>query len=184
VYSKTIYEHVIDWLETIKEFRPDEERGILYPKKEHIISLHDYLIKHCKYKGEPEAVIAIQFEAPLDFVGLKCYEEKHDNKWEDIIKQGAIIFDTFLGSGHPFIDGNKRTGFVTLWLFLTINNYKVKFEFYNFNKHIDNFRKWASSCSDNFNEICTWIKENETFYQKIKRCTEDIKIKIKKLILR
>lgn len=182
---KSIYEHVLDWLDTVKEIRPEKERDVFYLKKENIISLHDYLVRFCKYANEPESVTATQFDAPLDFTGLKCYEEKHENKWENIIKQGAIIFNTFLGAGHPFVDGNKRTGFVTLWIFLTINNYYVKFEFYEFNKHINNFKRWAISCSDdNISEISEWIRENETFYQTVKRCIENLKIKIKKLILR
>ena len=41
-----------------------------------------------------------------------------EEKREDIIFKAAHIFNQFLEAGHPFVDGNKQTGFVILWLFL------------------------------------------------------------------
>jgi death-on-curing family protein len=183
VPTKTIFEHFLDWLDAIKELEPDEENRIYYPKKEQIISLHDYLIKNFRYEGE-SITAGVQSDAILDFTGLKYYEQIKKNKWEDLIYRGAHIFNSFL-EGHPFYDGNKRTGFVTLWLFLTINNFYVKFEYFDFNEHIEKFKKWASPNSDNnIYEISLWIKENETLLQQIKRCLLNFLIKIEKLVFR
>lgn len=181
-----IFDHFLTWLDAYKGLETDEVDDIYYPKKEQIISLHDYLIKNFKYSHETEVHKGVLYDAPLDFYSIKCYMEKLENKYEDLIHRGARLFNLFLEEGHPFIDGNKRTGFVTLWVFLTINNFNIRFEYFDFNSHIEKFKRWANSETDNNNiyEITLWIKENETFYQKFKRCFTENILKIKKLIFR
>ena len=183
MYTKTILDYFIDWLTEYKQLEPDEVKGIYYPNKKQIISLHDYLINNFKYKGEL-VNNGLQTDGVLDFTGLKYYEDRLENKLEDIVYRGARIFNSFLEEGHPFNDGNKRTGFVTLWIFLIINNHNVIFKFLNYGEHVEKFRKWAMSSNDNIYEITMWIKENEAFKQKIKRRIINLIIKIKKLISR
>ena len=181
-----IFDHFINWVTTKKVIEPDEYDGIFYPKKEDIISMHDYLIENFKYDWEVDVNFGEYNTAPLDFSHLKYYNEKKRNKWDDLVYKGAKIFNLFLEEGHPFIDGNKRTGFATLWLFLMINGYDVRFDFMEYNTHIEKFKKWADAIvpSDNIYEISMWIKENETFGQKIKRCKTDMILKIFKLVSR
>jgi len=73
----------------------------------------------------------------------------------------AQIFNQFLEAGHPFVDGNKRTGFVTLWLFLTMNGLELKLSMFAYKKHLEKINKWADlTDSDNIGEIIDWLKQN------------------------
>ena len=74
MYTKTILEHFLDWLTEYKQLEPDEEKGIYYPNKKQIISLHDYLIKNFRYEGEP-VNNGLLSDGVLDFTGLKYYEK-------------------------------------------------------------------------------------------------------------
>lgn len=178
--QKPLAVHLIKWLETSKELVPEEKDGIFYPTKEQIISLHDFLINEFQSEGEPNVHPGLLNDGPLDFIGIKYYEENKDNKWENLIYKGAKLFNLFLEEGHPFIDGNKRTGFVTLWIFLTINNFNIKFEYLNYSEHYKKIRGWADiNSEDNIYKISMWIKENETLLQRIKRYTINFLMKLK-----
>jgi prophage maintenance system killer protein len=178
--QKPLAVHLMNWLETSKELVPEEREGIFYPTKEQIISLHDFLINEFQSEGEPNVHPGLLNDGPLDFIGIKYYEENKDNNWENLIYKGAKLFNLFLEEGHPFIDGNKRTGFVTLWIFLTINNFNIKFEYLNYNDHYKKIRGWADiNSEDNIYKISMWIKENETLFQKINRYTINFLMKLK-----
>lgn len=180
--QRSLVAHVIDWLATAKELIPEEKNDIFYPTKEQIINLHDYLIKEFQAEGEPNVQPGVLNDGPLDLIGIKYYENIKENRWEDLIYKGARLFNLFLEEGHPFIDGNKRTGFVTLWIFLTINKFDIKFEYFDYRTHYEKIRKWAElNSDDNIYEISIWIKENETLFQRIKRCSINIINRIIKL---
>lgn len=86
---------------------------------------------------------------------------KKENKEEDIVFKAAHILNKFLQAGHPFVDGNKRTGFVTLWLFLQLNGFKIKFSSYSYINHVKKINKWASEKEkDNEKEIIEWINNH------------------------
>ena len=42
----------------------------------------------------------------------------------DLVQEAAALWES-LSQNHPFIDGNKRTAFVSAFLFLSINNLEV-----------------------------------------------------------
>lgn len=44
--------------------------------------------------------------------------------YNDLIQEAAALWES-LSQNHPFIDGNKRTAFVSTFLFLSINNIEV-----------------------------------------------------------
>ncbi|MEF8878841.1 MAG: Fic family protein [Candidatus Thermoplasmatota archaeon] len=180
---KTLVAHFADWIDKAENLIPIKEKGIFYPTKEQIISLHDFLINKFRSEGERNVFPGILHDGDLDFVCIRWYEDKSENKWEDIIYKGARIFNLFLEDGHPFVDGNKRTGFVTLWIFLKINNFDVKFGYLNYQIHYRKIKDWADAGkdTDNIKEIMRWIIKNETFYQKIKRCITNFWIKIRNL---
>jgi len=100
---------------------------------------------------------------PCEDLGLM---EKNPDPVEDIIIRGAHIFNKFLEEGHPFIDGNKRTGWATLWIFLAANGIIFFFP-NNFRKddQIKKIEKWADYKEESANipEIIEWIK---TYYRK------------------
>ena len=111
--------HTKTWLEK-DEFEYVEINGIKYPTAKTIINLHDFLVQ-CFVKEGEEVHEGTMSDANLSFHGIKYYETDKEGKRDDIIFKAAHIFNQFLEAGHPFVDGNKRTGFVTLWLFLMMN---------------------------------------------------------------
>ena len=44
--------------------------------------------------------------------------------YKDLIQEAAALWES-LSQNHPFVDGNKRTAFVSTFLFLSINNIEV-----------------------------------------------------------
>jgi prophage maintenance system killer protein len=124
-----------------------------------------------QHEDDKNVTPGIYSDSVLDLTGIKYYEERLPNKYDDIIHKGSHIFSLFLEEGHPFVDGNKRTGFVTLWIFLSLNDYRVRFDYYNYNKHLDNIIRWANAEieSNKILEITEWIYDNSTLYIKIRR---------------
>ncbi len=77
--------------------------------------------------------------------------------------RGARIFNKFLQEGHPFVDGNKRTGFVTLWLFLLLNGIRLKLSLLNYKEQAKQIERWADIKMKRENvisEIYLWLDKN------------------------
>lgn len=145
------------WFFTKGEFQ--KVNGVLYPTPDTIRDLHDFLIT--KYQQSSDKINAGELtSAELEFYGLKYYEKRiRDNK-EDIINRGAHIFNKFL-EGHPFIDGNKRTGWVTLWIFLRVNGVEHNIPSdYPKGNQLEQVKVWANGKKkrDNIEDIKIWIR--------------------------
>lgn len=95
INQKPLVAHMLNWLETAREFIPEECNDIYYPTKDQIISLHDYLIEEFQSEGEPNVHPGLLNDGPLEFTGIKYYEKKGKNKWEDIIHRGARLLTPF-----------------------------------------------------------------------------------------
>ena len=84
-----------------------------------------------------------------------------EDLYPDIFSKTAALGHSII-SNHPFVDGNKRTGYMAMRLFLNINGYDVKApleERYKFVMEIaKKIRKEES--------IAKWLKEHS---QKIKK---------------
>ena len=87
----------------------------LITKKE-IIDLHYLIIE--KTGGEH----GILYEGTIDFIAEFLSTEA--NEEEDILRLAAMICNKII-TGHPFIDGNKRTGFEATDVFLVRNGYLI-----------------------------------------------------------
>lgn len=166
--SIILFSYTKEWLMLSKEkFCFTEVDGIKYPTVETIKDLHDFLV--IKYQKDIDKIQTGDISlAPLDFTGIKYWMEKDSNQIEDIIIRGAHIFNKFLEEGHPFVDGNKRTGWATLWLFLTANG--IMFFFpnnFHKNENVEKIKQWAGykEESTNIPEIIQWIKK---YYKKNK----------------
>ena len=101
---------------------------------------------------------AIISDAILSFTGIKYYVPNKKDKKETIILKGAHIFNSFLELNHPFVDGNKRTGFVTLWLFLALNQTNLSLPLQEYESNVILFKKWADmNHKNNLEEIKNWL---------------------------
>jgi len=47
--------------------------------------------------------------------------------YDDVIAEAAALWES-LSQNHPFIDGNKRTAFAAMYVFLAINGYRLTTE--------------------------------------------------------
>ena len=77
--------------------------------------------------------------------------------YPDIFTKAAAVGESIV-INHPFIDGNKRTGYVLMEALLRFGNFKISAsddELYNFVISI-------STSERSFDEIVTWLKENTT----------------------
>jgi len=148
-----------EWLSK-EEFRFTIVDDIKYPTIETIKKLHDFLVT--KYETDVDRIHNGDYTlAALKFEGIKYWMKKQSNREDDIILRGAHIFNKFLEEGHPFVDGNKRTGWATLWIFLAANGYIFFFPMYfSEREQVKKIEQWANlkENSKNIDEITEWIK--------------------------
>jgi len=160
-FEKTIYllSYTNEWLSK-KEFRFTVINDINYPTIETIKDLHDFLV--VKYERDIDKIHKGDYSlASLKFEGIKYWMKNHLDREEDIILRGAHIFNKFLEEGHPFVDGNKRTGWATLWIYLAANGYFFFFPMYfRESEQVKQIKQWAhlKDESKNIDEIVEWIK--------------------------
>ena len=90
----------------------------------------------------------------LESALLRPFQTFEDiNLYPDALHKAAAIIESIIAN-HPFIDGNKRTGYVLMRLFLISNNLDIhasqqeKFEFVIS----------IANGSRNYNEIIGWLK--------------------------
>ena len=81
--------------------------------------------------------------------------QKFDNRdlYESTIDKAAALIESII-TNHPFVDGNKRTGYVIMRLFLNNNGIDINAtqeEKYNFVIQI-------AAGKSNFNDIVYWLK--------------------------
>jgi death-on-curing protein len=67
---------------------------------------------------------AVRDEALLESALARPRQKWHYTPGTDLAKLGAA-YAFGLAKNHPFIDGNKRTAFVTLYTFLAINGLEL-----------------------------------------------------------
>jgi len=75
--------------------------------------------------------------------------------YETIYKKAAALLYSLIND-HPFVDGNKRTGFVSAGLFLRINGYRLKAG----NKSVENFTLAIAVQKTKLTEIETWLERH------------------------
>lgn len=78
-----------------------------------------------------------------------------DDLYPDILSKAAAIVESII-INHPFIDGNKRTGYVLMEALLRFGNYKISAS----DNDLYNFVISISTGERSFDEIVAWLKEN------------------------
>lgn len=141
-----------------KRFETIEVEGVNYPRETMIDDLHKFLLIEFKTSGEKNVAEGVLRSISLDDIKyyLPSTLKKLDKK-DKIINIGAHIFSRFLARGHPYVDGNKRTG----WLFLIINNFAIDIDVLKYSVHSKQIKLWAGLETEETKlipEIVDWIK--------------------------
>jgi len=115
-----------------------------------IQQIHDILIDN--FGG----IKGIRDVSSLESAITRPFQSFESNElYSTVIEKGAAIIESLL-INHPFIDGNKRTGYVILRLFLLKNNLDIiasQEEKYQFVINI-------AAGNTRFIEIVEWLKAN------------------------
>ena len=72
-----------------------------------------------------------------------------------VFEKAAALVERII-TNHPFIDGNKRTGFLSMLLILELENFKITAS----NDDTYNFTIEISTGEIKFEEIVLWLKNN------------------------
>ena len=84
-----------------------------YLTAEEVLQLHEFLI------GDFGGLEGIRDRNGLESAVARL----QTGYYGDVIEEAAALFES-LSQNHPFVDGNKRTGFVVGILFMELNGYQ------------------------------------------------------------
>jgi death-on-curing protein len=118
-----------------------------------VTEVHDLIIR------ETGGELGVLFEGNLDFciqrhkIYLYGYEV-----FPDLFQKAAALMHCIIVF-HPFVDGNKRTGFVVSSIFLENNNYSLNVE----RSEVISFTIRIAEGNIEILEIAQWLLEHSTF---------------------
>ncbi|MEM1671408.1 MAG: type II toxin-antitoxin system death-on-curing family toxin [Archaeoglobaceae archaeon] len=118
---------------------------------EEVIAIHDKLIK--KYGGEK----GILNYGVLDF----AVSWVNDHPRKSIFWKCAILLRDIV-LGHPFVDGNKRTGFNIVITLLRTKNYRLEVS----REEAIRFLIELAEKGKSIDEIIIWLKKHSKKYEK------------------
>ena len=76
--------------------------------------------------------------------------------YKDILEEAAALWESFL-MNHPFVDGNKRTAFAVMDVFLRINGIRIQSN----SQMTGDFIYGLFDASDvTFNNLDGWLRQN------------------------
>ncbi len=137
------------------------EDQIIYPSRSMIINIHDFLVKFFKDMND-QIQFGTHSEANIDFALLYIQNQvKADDRETSILLKAANLMNIIITS-HPFVDGNKRTGFVMALMFLSLNKYPTTPDLQDYDNHVEFFKKIASRNTkdpNNVPEIVQWFRD-------------------------
>ncbi len=119
--------------------------------KEHVILIHDLCIKETggSYGFRDEGMLDSALAAPFQsFGGQDLYET---------IEEKAARLAFCLINDHAFIDGNKRTGTVTMLAFLSLNGIELD----HTQDELSDIILDIASGSKNYEELYIWIQDHK-----------------------
>lgn len=115
-------------------------------------------------------IIAINEEMISQYGGLHGVKDLHmlrlavgrpqmsvafQDAYKSIFDKAAALFHSIINN-HPFLDGNKRTSFLSAILFLEYNRWTVEFK----RKEAVKFTRKAHNEDYNVEQISQWLKEH------------------------
>jgi len=85
-----------------------------YPALDDVLAIHDDQI--LRFGGAPGI-------RDMGLVEMELFRPQ-TGYYKDVIEEATALWESFM-QNHPFIDGNKRTAFAILYVFLRVNGYKL-----------------------------------------------------------
>ena len=138
--------------------------NILYPTKELIIKVNNFLISY--FRGKNNQIDKGQIlEGNLDYILYHIQYKVKDspNKEETILLKTAYIM-SYLFTSHSFTDGNKRTGFVIAMLFFTLNlphkSPRVIIDYKNNSEYFQKIASGKTNDKKSISDLVQWLKTN------------------------
>jgi death-on-curing protein len=86
---------------------------------EQVIEMHAALLEH--WGGE----VGASHRGP-DYEGVEAAVQAVKNSYYETAQELAAAYAVYLVQGHPFVDGNKRTGAAAMLTFLFANGHKAR----------------------------------------------------------
>jgi len=115
-----------------------------------VIALHDEVVK--KYGGS----LGVREPGSLDAALNRPFQTfGGEDLYNDVFHKAAALIESII-LNHPFVDGNKRTGFLLCASFLLDNNIRLTA---TENARYD-FVVNISTGSLSFEEIVSWLQQN------------------------
>lgn len=128
----------------------NEERTVRYLTLEQILFIHeDQIDRYGGSQGLRDLALleSAVFRPQTTFGGFDLYRTLFD-------KAASLMHSLILN--HPFIDGNKRTGMVSTFVFLELNGYRAKIE----QDEVITTAMEIESKKFNIEKIADWLKTN------------------------
>ncbi|MHA1450357.1 MAG: type II toxin-antitoxin system death-on-curing family toxin [Candidatus Hodarchaeales archaeon] len=123
---------------------------MFYITKEQVLSVYDKVIT--KFGGERGIISEDILEQCLEIPYQKYYDKEIYQSIEE--KAAAFLFNII--NLHPFVDGNKRTGYIITRVFLLMNGY----DFNCTEEERYNFIIGIASNEENLESTIAWIRAN------------------------
>jgi death on curing protein len=120
-----------------------------------ILKLHDLSI--LKYGG----AAGIRDQGLMESAIARPYQTfGGEDLYPTFIEKAAAIVESII-INHPFVDGNKRTGFLAMLAVLEAGKIRIT----SLNDELYNFTIKISTGEIKFEEIVIWLKNNSTAIQ-------------------
>ena len=98
---------------------------IVYLTRKELLEIHTKVVKETNSRDDNFPVI---FEGNLDYCVEAPQEEFFGEEIHKTIHEKAATIICKIDKLHPFLDGNKRTGFAACDVFLRMNGFMMKVE--------------------------------------------------------
>jgi death-on-curing protein len=117
-----------------------------YPTLDDVLAIHEIQLKI--YGGSPGI-------RDMGLVEMGLFRPQ-TGYYKDLLEEAAALWESFM-QNHPFIDGNKRTAFEIMHVFLQVNGFDLTSE----SSDIESFIYGLFDQGEvNFKSLDAWLREN------------------------
>lgn len=127
---------------------------ILYPDLQHIIAMHDVMIK--RFGGIKGLRDQHLLESAVSQPAQNVFGEE---LFPDVPSKSAA-YAYYISENQPFLDGNKRTAVATALTFLRLNGYDLKIPVAEANKVLYDTIMRVANRQMTRDELIEWFRKN------------------------